>query len=51
MYLVSNLQAAGFAAGLLLVYMTVVAVYRLNFHPNAKIPGPLLAKLTYWQAA
>ena len=31
---------------LLLAYITALGVYRLKFHPYAKYPGPLLAKLT-----
>lgn len=36
------------AIGILFAYLASVAAYRLFFHPLAKYPGPLLAKLTAW---
>ncbi|KAF2458928.1 cytochrome P450 [Lineolata rhizophorae] len=33
------------------VYIVGVVVYRLFFHPLARYPGPLLAKITGWHAA
>ena len=36
------------AASLLLFYGTALVAYRLFFHPLRKIPGPILARSTYW---
>jgi hypothetical protein len=35
-----------FLAGLLVVYMTSVCIYRRLFHPLAKVPGPFLPAVT-----
>lgn len=32
----------------LLLYATGLGIYRLWFSPVAEIPGPVLAKVTYW---
>lgn len=34
------------AAGLILLFFFVVAIYRLAFHPLARIPGPSLAAVS-----
>lgn len=39
-----NVIALG--TSLALAYVVVTAIYRLYFHPLAKFPGPLWAKLT-----
>lgn len=38
----------GAGAGLLVLWLTATAVYRLFFHPLAKFPGPRLAAITTW---
>lgn len=35
-------------AGVVVVYLITVGVYRLYLHPLAKFPGPRLAGLTRW---
>lgn len=36
------------ATSILLLYGTTLVAYRLFFHPLRKIPGPILARSTYW---
>ncbi|CCX31761.1 cytochrome P450 [Pyronema domesticum] len=36
---------------LLVTYLVTIVVYRLWFHPLAKYPGPLLARITDWNTA
>ncbi|KAF2094506.1 cytochrome P450 [Rhizodiscina lignyota] len=37
------------AAALAFIYCIFIAVYRLFFHPLAKYPGPVVAKVTAWR--
>ncbi|KIW17554.1 hypothetical protein PV08_04748 [Exophiala spinifera] len=38
-------------AAVIVLYFTGLAVFRIYFHPLAKYPGPLLAKVTQWPEA
>ncbi|KAF7885216.1 hypothetical protein EAF00_011034 [Botryotinia globosa] len=40
--------ALAFATTISAVYLTILTIYRLTFHPLAKYPGPFLAKITDW---
>jgi hypothetical protein len=42
----SPLLLIGGVIGALAVYISLVILYRLTFHPLAKYPGPFLAKFT-----
>jgi hypothetical protein len=41
-------QSLAIGVGLLLLYIVCGAIFRLNFSPIAKFPGPKLAALTLW---
>ncbi|ERS99014.1 Cytochrome P450 family protein [Sporothrix schenckii 1099-18] len=46
-----TVQNALVVAGLFVVYLVGLGVYRLFFHPLAKVPGPRIAALTSWYCA
>ncbi|KAJ9503526.1 hypothetical protein LTR99_002288 [Exophiala xenobiotica] len=39
------------ALAVTILYFVALAIYRIYFHPLAKYPGPILAKLTQWPEA
>ena len=46
-FLPKSLQSLSISCGaLLLCYTVLIVIYRLRFHPLAKVPGPFLAKVS-----
>ncbi|KAI0538389.1 cytochrome P450 [Xylaria digitata] len=44
----SSLQIVGVVVGLFILYLSALAIHRTYFHPLSHIPGPWLAKVSYW---
>ncbi|GAW23203.1 hypothetical protein ANO14919_127540 [Xylariales sp. No.14919] len=45
---ISFAQSIGVAVGLFILYLSALAIHRTYFHPLSHIPGPWLAKVSYW---
>lgn len=42
------LHGLGLVAGAFIFYISAIAIQRAYFHPLSHIPGPWLAKVSYW---